>query len=58
LAIWAVGGLKEVSVSYGSNGEEETSKTTPMGGYMVDMKNEKSLQAEKGENRMCAQFMN
>lgn len=45
-------------MSYGCNGEEETSKTTPMGGYMVDIKNRKSLQAEKGENRMYAQFMN
>ncbi|XP_066167363.1 BURP domain-containing protein 11 isoform X10 [Oryza sativa Japonica Group] len=40
-------GLKEVSVSYGSNGEEETSKTFAMGGFMADKECEMSLQGEK-----------
>jgi hypothetical protein len=38
-------------VSYGSNGEEDTSKTFAMGGYMVDNEREMSLQGQKGENR-------
>lgn len=37
-------------MSYGSNGEEEASKTFPMGGYMLDKEREMSLQGEKGEN--------
>jgi hypothetical protein len=54
---WAIQvalGLKEVSVSYGSNDEEETRKIIPMKGYMEDREHEKSLQAEKGENRKYA----
>ncbi|KAF0904291.1 hypothetical protein E2562_033267 [Oryza meyeriana var. granulata] len=40
-------GLNEVSVSYGSDGEEETRKAFPMGQYMLDKEHEKSLHAQK-----------